>query len=303
MLSRFLSYVEIKTKITSAFAFLLSLAYLFYIGQPVDWHRTLVFFASMFLFDLTTTALNNYIDTKTNHQTLQFRRPAALAIFFILLALSIASGLYLFHLTDIVVLLAGGLCFATGILYTFGPLPISRLPLGEVMSGLFYGFFIPFLILYINMPAGTYLTLGLIQPGPAVSLTLNLLPLATVVLLAAAPVFTTANIMLANNICDLEKDIAVKRHTLPYYIGGRALTLFAWTYYAVYVVDIAMVAAGMLHPLVLASLVTLIPVWKNINKFRKTQDKQTTFHVSIINYVVIMGSHTLLIFLSGFIGG
>lgn len=64
MVNSFLSYVEIKTKITSIFAFLMTIAYLFYINQPIDWNLTLIFFGAMFLFDLTTTAINNYIDTK-----------------------------------------------------------------------------------------------------------------------------------------------------------------------------------------------------------------------------------------------
>ncbi len=73
---------------------------------------TLIFFAAMFLFDLTTTAINNYIDTKTNAQTLQFKRSIALAIIFVLLGTSTILGLYLVYLTDIVVLLLGGLCFS-----------------------------------------------------------------------------------------------------------------------------------------------------------------------------------------------
>ena len=52
--------------------------------------------------------------------------------------------------------------------------------LGELMSGIFYGFMIPFLLLYINMPEGYYLTLDLgleiagveIQVMPVVTLLL-----------------------------------------------------------------------------------------------------------------------------------
>ena len=40
-------------------------------------------------------------------------------------------------------------------------------------------------------------------------------------------IFTIANIMLANNICDLEDDIKNSRFTLPYYIGRkRAVILY-----------------------------------------------------------------------------
>jgi len=301
VLERFLNYVEIRTKITSTFAFLLTIAFLYYLEQPINWRLTLLFFAAMFLFDLTTTAINNYIDTKTNHQTLQFRRGVALAIIILLLGVSTVFGLALVYLTDIVVLLLGGLCFLCGILYTFGPVPISRQPWGEILSGIFYGFFIPFLLFYINMPVGTYLTLD--WNLQTISLDLQIFPIFTVLILSVIPVCTTANIMLANNICDLEHDILVKRYTLPYYLGKKAsLYLFAVIYYGTYLAVILMTALKILPPVCLISLVSLIPVQKNINTFFKVQEKSSTFVTSIKNYVIIMGTNAALIFLSGLIG-
>lgn len=291
-----MSYVEIKTKITSTFAFMLTIAFLLYSGRPIDWLRTLVFFLAMFLFDLTTTAINNYIDTKTNEQVLQFERRTALTIILILFTISTALGLYLAYLTDVVVLLLGGLCFLTGVFYTYGPVPISRMPLGEVMSGLFYGLFIPFLLLYINMPEGTYLTLGL--GWESIRLELNVMPLISVLLLAVTPMCTTANIMLANNTCDVEKDVKVRRYTLPYYLGKKALWLFALLYYACYASIVAMVVLRILSPVCLVSLLTIIPVQRNINIFMERQDKASTFITSIKNYIIIMGSLTITVFVS-----
>lgn len=300
MLERFLGYVEIRTKITSTFAFLLTIAFLFYKEQPVKWGLTLLFFAAMFLFDLTTTAINNYIDTKTNQQKLQFKRNAALAIIIVMLGVSTLLGLTLVYLTDIIVLMLGGLCFLCGIFYTYGPVPISRQPWGEILSGIFYGFFIPFILLYINMPAGTYLTMN--WNLQTISLDLQVFPIFTVLILSVIPVCTTANIMLANNICDLEHDVLVKRYTLPYYLGKKAsLHLFALIYYGTYLAVTLMVALRILSPICLASLVSLIPVQKNINIFFKLQDKDRTFIVSIKNYVIIMGTNTALVFLSGLI--
>ncbi len=296
MLKRFLDYIEIKTKITSTFAFLMTVAYLTYQEQQIRWGLTLLFFAAMFIFDLTTTAINNYIDTKNNHQTLQFRRRTALLIIYVLFLVSVGLGLYLAYQTDVVVLLAGGLCFLCGVFYTYGPVPISRMPLGEVLSGLFYGLLIPFIILYINMPMGTYLTLDL--NWETVNLSLEIVPILALILFSVIPFCTTANIMLANNICDLEKDIAVKRHTLPYYIGRKAIYLFAGLYYLCYLAVIAMVATRMISPVCLLSLLTIVPVQKNINAFFKKQDKATTFMTAIMNYMMIMGSVTLAIFIS-----
>lgn len=296
MIKRFLSYVEIMTKITSTFAFLMTIAYLVYGKQTINWGITLLFFAAMFLFDLTTTAINNYIDTKNNHQTLQFKRRTALIIIYVLFAISTLLGLYLAYLTDLVVLIGGGICFLCGVLYTYGPVPISRQPLGEVLSGIFYGFLIPFILLYINMPQGTYVTLDVSLK--TVVLQLQVMPLLTLILFSIIPFSTTANIMLANNICDLEKDIAVKRHTLPYYIGKNALYLFAGLYYLTYAATILMVILGILSPVCLMVLITIIPVQKNINIFFKKQEKATTFLCAIKNYIIIMGADTLLIFLS-----
>lgn len=297
VIRRFLSYVEIMTKITSIFAFLMALAYLFYIGQPVDPELTGIFFLSMFLFDLTTTAINNYIDTKTNTQTLQFSRRTALGIICVLFVLSAGLGLYLAYRTDLVVLGVGGLCFLCGVFYTYGPVPISRQPLGELFSGVFYGLLIPFILFYINRPEGTYISYSLNLE--ALDVTFRLKSLASLLLLAAAPACATANIMLANNICDVDKDVAVMRHTLPYYLGKRALDLYAWIYYVIYLAGAAMVLSGILPWPYLLFLATLFPVEKNIRAFRKKQDKQTTFVLSIKNFILIMGADVILIFLCG----
>ncbi len=292
----FIGYVEAKTKITSIFAFLYSIALLTYMKESINWELTFIFFAAMIIFDLTTTAINNYIDTKTNNERLQFKRSTALFIIYVMFLISALLGLYLAYLTDLVVLLTGALCFLCGVFYTFGPLPISRQPLGEVFSGLFYGLLIPFIILYINMPKGTFITLNV--DLQSININLRIMPILMLVLFSIAPFCTTANIMLANNICDLEKDIMVKRYTLPYYIGHKSLYLYAGLYYLSYASVILMVALKYLSPLCLISVLTLYFVQRNINQFYRLQCKEKTFILSIKNYLIIMGSITLIIFIS-----
>ncbi len=296
---RFFKYIEIATKITSTFVFFMTVAFLLYRKETINWRLTLIFFASMLFFDFTTTAINNYIDTRDNQQTLQYERRTALIIIYILFFISTFLGLYLVYLTDVVVLFLGGICFFCGVFYTYGPLPISRQPLGEFLSGLFYGFLIPFILFYINMPKGTLLNLHLSLEE--ITVQIKVIPMLTLLLISIIPFCTTANIMLANNICDLEKDIAVKRHTLPYYIGDKALYLFASLYYLSYFTLIVMTVLRLLSPLCLLSLITIVLVQKNIKTFFKKQDKATTFILSVKNYMIIMGSVTLLIFLSTFL--
>lgn len=299
MLNNFLNYVEIRTKVTSLLVFLMTISFLLYRKVAIRWDLTLIFFIAMFVFDLTTTAINNYIDSKDNKESLQFKRKTALAIIYILFFISAGLGLFLAFLTDIVVLLIGGLCFLCGVLYTYGPVPISRQPLGEVLSGAFYGFMIPFILMYINMEAGTFISYEF-TPW-CVSVHVNILPFIVLLLLSVIPFCTTANIMLANNICDVEKDILVKRHTLPYYIGNKAITLFSLLYYATYIAVIIMVTGKILSPICLLVLLTIFIVQKNINEFKKKQEKSTTFFVAIKNYLIIMGTNTILIFISSLI--
>jgi 1,4-dihydroxy-2-naphthoate octaprenyltransferase len=134
-----------------------------------------------------------------------------------------------------------------------------------------------------------------------ISLEIVVAPVLAVLFLSVSPVCTTANIMLANNICDVEKDIAVKRYTLPYYLGKKSLQLFALLYYLCYAAVVAMVLLKILSPLCLLILLTLWPVQKNINIFFRRQEKAVTFITSIKNYVLIMGSSSLLIFVSALI--
>jgi len=299
VIKRFLDYIEIRTKITSIFAFLITIAFLFYKEQQINWKLTFIFFIAMFVFDLTTTAINNYIDTKTNNQTLQFKRRIALIIIYVLFGISALLGLYLAYLTDVVILFLGGICFLCGVFYTYGPIPLSRQPLGEIFSGIFYGLLIPFIIMYINMPQGTFLSLSL--STEIISLEIKVRPIITIILFSIVPICTTANIMLANNICDLEKDVLVKRYTLPYYLGNKALYLFALIYYVTYIATIIMVKLKILSPICLISLLTIFIVQKNISLFFKKQDKKATFILAIKNYIIIMGTNTLIILISGII--
>jgi 1,4-dihydroxy-2-naphthoate octaprenyltransferase len=295
--ARFLSYVEIKTKITSVFPFLMTLAYLFSSGYKIDARRTIIFFIGMFFFDLTATTINNYFDTKKNRQALDISRFSAKVVTVLLMLVSVFFGLYLFLLTDIVVLVLGGLCFLFGIVYSFGPVPISHGPYGEIISGFFYGFVIPAILFYINMPAGGLLSYSL-QNG-VLTARVSVRPVAGLILLSVVPFCLTANIMLANNICDVDKDISVGRYTLPYYLKDYACLAFSGFYYLAYFSVIIMVVFGLLTPLSLIILLTVLPVQKNISSFNKKQIKEETFIVSIQNFLLIIITHTILIFAGG----
>lgn len=299
LVKKFLNYTEIRTKITSTLTFAMTISFLLYQKQSINLEKTLIFFLSMFFFDLTTTAINNYIDSKGNGQALDFGKKTSLYIIYLLFIASTLFGLYLAYLSDIVILVAGGICFLCGIFYTYGPIPISRQPLGELFSGFFYGVMIPFILMYVNTPADTFLSYQISLKS--ISIEFQIMPIIQLLLFAIIPFCVTANIMLANNICDLEKDIKVRRFTLPYYIGkNKALTLFAVLYYLTYVAVIIMVILRLLSPICLLSLLSIILVQKNINQFFNEQEKAKTFICSIKNFIIIMGTNTITILISLF---
>lgn len=285
MIQRFLNYVEIRTKIASLLPFLLGLTYVLYTYKQVDIRNTLLFFTSMLSFDMATTALNNYIDVKANGKILEFSQRTAKQILYFLLILAILLGLALVFYTGVIVLVLGALCFGVGIFYTFGPVPISRMPLGEIFSGLFMGLFIPFLVVFINAPEASLIyftfTNWLLQ------VSFNILDLLKLGVVTIPAITGIANIMLANNICDLDDDVKVNRFTLPYYTGVKnALNIFAALYYLGFAATIIMVMLGLVPIYGLIAIVGLIPIHKNISKFRKQQSKTKTFPLSVQNLVI-----------------
>lgn len=296
MIKKFLKFVEIQTKITSTFAFANTLMYMLFLKEPINVPLMVIFCIAAFIFDLATTAINNYIDSKDYPDMLPLKRDRALFLIICMLAVSTVMGLYLAFKTGIVVLLLGALCFGLGIFYTFGPMPISRIPLGEVFSGIAYGMFIPFLMVYINNP-DSYIILD--YKNGVLSVHFMLWPLISFLFFSLVNTFTTSNIMVANNTCDLEKDVAVNRHTLIFYIGQKnGVRVFATLYYLCYAAVIAMVALKILPIIALIFLLSFPLVESNIRVFRKEQIKSKTFITAIRNFIIVNTSYFIALTLS-----
>ena len=286
MVRKFLGYVEIKTKTASLLPFLLGLLYALYAFRRLAVLPTAVYFVTMLVFDMSVTALNNYQDTKTDGTPLQFSRKASKRILYALWTVAVLGGLALAFLGGLVVLVCGALCFTVGILYSFGPAPIARLPLGEAFSGVMMGFFIPFLVIYINAPAQ-----GLVwydYTAPVLTVGADIAALFRLAVLTAPPILTIAGIMLANNICDVQNDTKIGRFTLPYYTGRKnALRLFALLYIAAYASVVAAALFGVLPVYVLVVLAGIPLVWRNVRRFSAMPVKKETFALSITSFLVI----------------
>lgn len=295
----FFKLVEIQTKVASMIPFFIGTVYALFRFQQFDAYHFTLMLASLLSFDMATTAINNYYDYKKAIKTHGFgyelhnaivhyklKEPVVVAVIVILLLTAFSTGIALFLDTGLLILLLGGLSFAVGILYSFGPIPISRMPLGELFSGLFMGFVIIFISTWIHVDGNQLASLTL--EGGMASLQVNLLEVILVFLISVPAILGIANIMLANNICDIEDDIENKRYTLPVYIGcPNSIVLFRILYFLAYA-DLLVLLFLKVNPIILLLVLpTIIPVHNNIKKFTANPSKEATFAAAVQNFVLM----------------
>jgi len=304
----FLKLVEIRTKLASLIPFLLGTVYALYHFQRFNFINFILMFGSLFIFDMFTTALNNYLDYKRavkkqgynyeKHNAIvkyNLTETSVLITIAVLFSLATALGIVLFFNTNIIVLIVGMLSFLVGICYSFGPVPISRTPLGEVFSGFFMGFVILFLATFVHIYDLDIINLNF--ESFKLYFYIDIVEVLCIFLLSLITVCCIANIMLANNICDIEDDIENRRYTLPIYIGKeRALWLFKAIYYFAFADIILLVILKIIPPICIVALLIFIPVSRNIKLFYAVQTKKDTFDLSVKNFLMMSGSVTLLFF-------
>ncbi len=309
-LKSFLNLVEIQTKVASMFPFIVGNLFAYYYYGEFSLKNMLIMFLSLISIDMATTAINNYMDFKKGAQKSGKKQEKMDAIsyfggsekivllsIFTLIVLGIIFGIYLVFLTDIVVLLIGVASFGIGILYSFGPLPLYRTPFGELFSGFFMGFFILFLAVYIHIvDLGFIIVLLDVE---VVALGIKWQEILKIGLLSVPFILGISNIMLANNICDMEDDLANNRYTLPIYIGkSRAMFVLKWSYWSVAVAFILLVVLKLLPLYGLLTLLIFIPIKKLLNAFEKEQIKEKTFVIAVKSFVLISLSVTVTLLIA-----
>lgn len=291
----FLEFVEMKTKVASVFPMTLGILWAIYRYQTFNWLNTLLFIIAVLSFDMCTTAINNSMDYhKAKDETyrqesnvigkfsLDFRQ--MIGIVLALLIFSLLVSLLLVWRTSWLLLPMGALCFLIGIFYTFGPIPLSRMPLGEVFSGVTMGFGIFFLAVFIQDPAGLLTSQ---VSGQWMTLQFSWTKIIDIIVMSLPLVTLIANIMLANNTCDLEEDIRNHRYTLVYYIGKKnALKLYfvlaslPWLLWIIYCLT------GFLPIWALIGLIGVWPAYKSLETFFKKQVKRETFIEAVKSFVL-----------------
>lgn len=295
----FFGVVEIRTKIASIVPFLLGTIYAVYRFDKFNVINFLLFFGALLCIDMATTALNNFFDFRRankkhgynyeKHNTIvsdKLKQTTVVVLIVILLVMGTGLGILLVVNTNLIVFFVGALSFLVGICYSFGPIPISKTPFGEVLSGLFMGFVIVFLAIYIHIYNQGIVSISIINLE--VIFKMSVLEIIYIFLFSILTMCGIANIMLANNICDIEDDVANRRFTLPVYIGKEhSLLLFRSLYYLGFIAIIIIVALKLVPPICLITLLTFIPVNKNINLFYKNQSKHETFPLAVKNFFMM----------------
>lgn len=287
----FLSLVEIQTKVASLIPFVLGVLFSLYRYGRLEPLNITVLFISMICLDMATTAINNYMDYRnTQEENIislnNLNKKHILQVIFILLILSLIFGFILFLRTDLVVLLIGVVGFIIGILYSYGPIPLSYTPLGELFSGTVMGGLIFFITVYTQLEPGFIISYQIMNW--LLTVDINLIEFGVTLFVSIPSILLIANIMLANNLCDIEKDRVNGRKTLPIVLGKKwGLFIFTSFYFFSYISVICGILLKILPVTSILVLITVIPVYKHLKVFYKKQLKTETFVISVKNFVLI----------------
>lgn len=292
----FAELIELKAKTASIFPFLLGLAYSLYHYQSVNLSALAIYFVAMFMFNCFVDIWDNYndyhkaVDTDDYQKNTNIigRENLSMGLIKSLLAFfffgSLILGIIVALMTGWAVFWLGLLCYAVGVFYASGPKPLSSLPLGELLSGLTMGYVIFLICLYINSSQNFVWSFA---------------NLATTFLIALPNTLLIANLMLANNTCDLEEDEANHRYTIVHYIGKKAALIW-WTTALIlaFVAIVVAVILGLLSPIMLLILLIAPLMIKFARPYLQKQVKKETFISSVKILMVFQLVQVLLFFVS-----
>lgn len=289
-LQKFNALVQIQTIIISALPYIIGSVMASYYYHNFNLVYSLWLFLAVICFHLAVNGHNQYTDYaryKQNHITsynnilekFNITKSWARKIIIILTLISAIIGTILSIKVGWIILLIGILSYLISYCYSGGPYPILKTPFGEPASGITMGYNITFLGIYINM--------------------YNVHPFdnffwAKAIIVAGPAIFVIANVMLANNICDVAEDVKIGRKTLPYYTGRKtALTILCCYYVLAYIFLILGIVLKYLPVITLGSLLTIPLVYHTTKTFVKNPHKESTFTGILVNVLLVLISEII----------
>ena len=306
----FLELVEIKTKIASIFPYIIGLLFSLSYFKTFNAGLSFLFLLAMLIFDMTVTAINNYQDfQKAKDEIYQKQENIIgkanlsphfvrnLIVFMVLVSLGL--GFLLAYFTGWLFLVLGGIVFFIGVFYTYGPIPLSRMPLGEIFSGGTMGFGIFAMVVLINSAEKPIFKLDLNFAANSFALSGDIVGAIAMVIASLPLVFTIANIMLANNLRDLDTDIKNHRYTLVYYIGRKqGIQLFQLLMYSAYFFIILGFFIGIFEWPTLLTVLSFPIIQKNLKQHAAEVPAPHSFVYSLKNMVLFNSSYAFSLLLS-----
>lgn len=275
----FLELVEMKAKTASILPFLIGLCYSYYHYEQLHLGYVVIYFIAMVIFNMSVDILDNYNDYQKATDVHDYREKTNIIgrenlslnlirwMIAVMVLFSAGLGIWLATQVGWPLFWMGLYCYLVGIFYSSGPRPLSSLPLGEFFSGFTMGMMISLITVYLN-------TFDTFQWEAQ-----ELLKIAVI---ALPNTLFIANLMLANNICDLEEDRNNQRYTLVHYLGkSRALALFVGFNVIAMISIGASVLVGIAPKMVLFSYLIVPFIWKQTSIFLQKQEKLETFSTAI----------------------
>lgn len=290
----FFELVEVKAKTASVFPFFIGISFSWYHYRSLHLGFVLLFFVAMFVFNMAVDILDNYNDylhAKEGHDYKEktniigrenLSLPMLRRWIIWMVSLSALMGIGLSFIVGWPLLLMGIYCYSIGIFYSSGPKPLSSLPLGEVFSGFTMGFMIPLICIYIN-------TYEIFQ--------WSFVNVGSIFLVTLPNTCLIANLMLANNICDLEEDEKNHRFTLVHYLGKKVSILLFVGLIVIAFLSIFVAVWFQLTPVTMLLTLLVLPfIWKQTRLFLKKQVKTETFSCAI--KILAVGALAQVLFFS-----
>lgn len=287
IIQKFNALVQIQTIIISALPYIIGSLMASYYYHHFNLSYCLWLFLAVISFHLAVNGHNQYTDYlryKKNHVTsynnilekFNISRKWARNVIILLTLVSATIGIILSFKVGWIILLIGFFSYLIGYCYSGGPYPILKTPFGEPASGITMGYNITLLGIYVNI--------------------YNIHPFdsffwAKAIIVACPAIFVIANVMLANNICDVEEDVKIGRKTLPFYIGRKNALIVLCIYYVLaYIFLILSVVLHYLPTLALGGLLTIPLVYRSTRTFVKDPHKETTFKGILMNVLLVLVS-------------
>lgn len=292
----FFELVELKAKTASVLPFLLGICFSWYHYGSLHLGYVLLFFIAMFIFNMAVDILDNYNDyhhAKEGHDYKEktniigrenLSLPLIRKMIFWMILVSAVMGIGLSVVVGWPLLIMGAYCYLIGIFYSSGPKPLSSLPLGEVFSGFTMGVMITLICVYIN-------TFEIFQWTGT--------NLWEIFLVALPNTCFIANLMLANNICDLEEDEKNYRFTLVHYLGkASSLKLFVGLN-TIAILSILIAVGLKLTPITMLLMLLVVPfIRKQTKKLLQEQVKSKTF-ICAVKILAVGATAQVLFFAIG----